>query len=129
MALKELIDKYGKSKAELDVIKKDVDATNAEIKQLMTSEKIENAEGDTFKATCKEIKSESFNDEKLVAKLRSMWSEHNGSMACPYVKMIYVPDMEEIERALYSGEIKAEDIADCKEVKTTLRLTVSKIKK
>lgn len=126
--LSELIDRYGRVKSEMDSYKKEVDASNAEIKVLMADEKLDISEGSEYVAKYQIIKSESFNDEKLVQKLHALWSEHNGSMTCPYTKMVYVPNMEEIERALYNGELRPEDIADCKVVKETPRLTVTKKK-
>lgn len=119
--LEELIDRYGRLKAEMDSYKKEVDGDNAEIKKLMTEENIENAKGMDYKATCKTIVSESFNEPKLLAKLKEMKIE-----GC--IKTREYVDMEELESAIYNGEISATDIADCKEVKETLRLTVTKRK-
>jgi len=126
--LSELIDRYGRVKEEMDSYKKEVDESNAEIKVLMANDNLNVTEGSEYVAKYQVIKSESFNDEKLVQKLHSLWSEQNGSMTCPYTKTIYVPNMEEIERALYNGELRPEDIADCKIVKETQRLTVTKKK-
>lgn len=126
--LTELIDRYGRVKSEMDSYKKEVDESNAEIKALMADEKLDSSEGMEYIAKYQIIKSESFDEDKLVKKLHSLWSEHNGSMACPYTKIVYVPNMEEIEQALYNGELRPEDIADCKIVKETPRLTVTKRK-
>lgn len=129
LKLKELIDRYGNLKSEMDSYKKQVDADNAEIKSIMTSLGSENAEGDSYKVTCKVIESEKFNEAKLLAKVKSLWSEHHGSMTNPYIQRIEVVNMEELEQAIYSGEIDPKQLADCKETSTQTRLTVSKIKR
>ena len=127
--LKELIDRYGNLKSEIDSYKKQVDEDNAEIKRIMLESNCEKETGTDYKATCKIITTESFNDAKLLAKLKSIWSETHGSMTNPFIKRIEVVDMEEVEKAIYSGEIDPKDLADCKDIKTQTRLTVSKIKK
>lgn len=126
--LKKLIDRYGNMKAEMDSYKKQVDADNAEIKKIMTEAGDEKAEGDEFKVTCKVIEIEKFNDAKLLAKLKSLWAEQNGKKKNPFIKKIEVVDMEELENAIYSGEIDPKQLAECKDINTQTRLTVSKIK-
>jgi len=120
--LKTIIDRYGKEKAELDAQKKIVDEDNAKIKELMTADNLENAIGDEFKATCKTIVSENFNEDKLLVVLKKM-------NVPGVIKTKEYVDMEELENAIYNGEIDATKLASCKERKETLRLTVSRIKK
>ena len=120
--LKEIIDRYGKEKAELDEKKKVVDADNAKIKELMTSDNLENAVGDEYKATCKTIVSENFNEDKLLILIKEM-------KVPGIIKTKEYVDMEELESAIYNGEVDATKLASCKERKETLRLTVSRIKK
>lgn len=130
MELNELINKYGKEKAEYDALKKVVDADNLAIKDIMLKEGDEvKKETDEYKASCKVVVSENFNENMLVNRLHKIWSENNGSIECPWTKIVYVPNMEEIENAIYSGELDPTLIADCKETKTQVRLTVSKLKK
>lgn len=121
MELKELIDKYGKENDELKVLKKVVDKDNSELKKLMTAQSIENTETDTYKASCKVIKTEKFNETKLIEKLKEL-----GVEGC--IKTKEYVDMEELENAIYNGELDATKLAVCKEVTETLRLTVSALK-
>ena len=121
LSLTELIDNYGETKAQLDIVKKDAELMNSEIKKLMTAGSLETVSGSEFKATCKEIKSESFNEDKLLIKLKEL-----GVEGC--IKTKEYVDMEELESAIYNGEIEPTKLAECKEVKTQLRLTISKLK-
>lgn len=125
--LKTLIDKYGDENAECNRLKKIVKEDNEEIKKIMLESGNENSEGNNYKVTCKTIVTEDFNEDKLLAKLKELWSDM-GSMTNPYIKMIEVPNMEEIEKAIYSGELDPKELASCKESKSQVRLTVSKLK-
>lgn len=125
--LKTLIDKYGDENAECNRLKKIVKEDNEEIKKIMLESGDENSEGNNYKVTCKTIVTEDFNEDKLLVKLKELWSDM-GSMTNPYIKMIEVPNMEEIEKAIYSGELDPKELASCKESKSQVRLTVSKLK-
>lgn len=126
--LKTLVDNYGKINTEFNTLKKEVETKKSELKTLMTG-KSDEALGNEYKVTCKKIASEKFNDDKLVIKLHEMWTKEHGSVPCPWTVQVYVPNMKEIEDAIYSGEINPKDLAECKEVSYQTRLTVSKIKK
>ena len=123
--LKSMIDYYGKINGEYNTLKKDVEEKKAEIKTVMLG-KTETADGDDYSVTCKVIEKEFFNDIKLVHKLKKLWKEDAEN---PYIKTIEVPHMEEIEKAIYSGEIDPKELADCKDKKEEVRLTVKKKKK
>lgn len=125
--LKTLIDKYGDENAECNRLKKIVKEDNEEIKKIMLESGDENSEGNNYKVTCKTIVTEDFNEDKLLTKLKELWS-NMGSMTNPYIKMVEVPNMEEIEKAIYSGELDPKKLAGCKESKSQVRLTVSKLK-
>lgn len=127
--LVEAVERYGSTKAEMDSYKKLVDEDNKLIKKLMVEKGLTVCEGENFTAKYSVAVSENFDEDKLVSKLQSIWSEHNGSMTNPYLKMVYVPDMDAIENAIYNGQLNAADLADCKVRKETPRLTISKTKK
>lgn len=130
--LYELVKRYFCNKNEFDDLKKLVDKDNKEIKELMLK-KLNNNEAtynaDDIVATVKVIETESFDDDMLVNKLRELWSAEHGSMTNPYLTMVYVPNMEAIENALYEGELKPDDLKSCKVTKSQTRLTVRRKKK
>lgn len=125
--LKTLIDKYGDENAECNRLKKIVKEDNEAIKEIMLENGNETSEGSNYKVTCKTIVTEDFNEDKLLVKLKELWS-NMGSMTNPYIKMVEVPNMEEIEKAIYSGELDPKELSSCKESKSQVRLTVSKLK-
>ena len=125
MTLQELIKRYGNNKTEMDSYKKQVDEDNKEIKNIMSTKGMDKAVGGGFTATYSVSVSESFDNDKLTEKLKQLWSK-NGSMKNPYIKLVPMPDMDAIENAIYSGELNAKDLADCKVRKETPRLTIKK---
>lgn len=120
-----LIDKYGDENKEYNDLKKIVEEDKLEIKRIMLEAGSENEEGNNYKVSCKTIVTEDFNLDKLLAKLKSMWKEDSDN---PYIKTIEIVDMEAVEQAIYSGEIDAKKLASCKESKSQVRLSVSKLK-
>lgn len=127
--LYELIPRYYENKEVFDKYKKLVDTDKDLIKSAVLAR---NPEGSKVKSGDIEVNvsvitKKSFDDDKLVAKLRELWSNEHGSMTNPYLKMVYVPDMEAIENALYNKELNPEDIADCKIIKKEVRLTAKKV--
>lgn len=133
-----LIDTYKAGKDLENKYKKDNTALNTSIKDIfldLFKDKL-NADGEAefsteqFTAKLKVKKNEELNEAKAIETIKSEWASKNGSMTCPYLKMVYVLDEEAIEKAIYNGELKAEVLASCKEVKEpTYTLTVGKLKK
>ena len=121
MNLTELIDCYGNRKAELDGIKKVVDGYNKDIKEAMSEMNISKASSDNYTATLSNVTSESFDEPKLIAKLKAL-----GNTDC--IKLVETVDMNAIENAIYTGKLKAAELADCKVVNSTQRLTIKKNK-
>lgn len=129
--LEELISRYGRLKSEMDSYKKQVDADNKNIKSIMSGMGINEYTADDYTAKYTVAISESFDDDKLVETLFNLWDEahpYELRESCPWVKVKYVPDMEEIENALFDGELNGADLADCKIVKKIPKLTISKTK-
>lgn len=126
--LNELVAKYGEMKAVVDSYKKPIDETNKEIKSIMSSTGITECESGGFKAKYSVSKSENFDSEKLTKKLKGY--TFNGKSAHEIGLIDYVPvvNMEKLEDFIYSGKIIASDLADCRIVKETARLTISKVK-
>ena len=119
--LEKLVDQYGRLKTEMDSYKKSVEESNAEIKVLMKDANLENFSGKQFKAKYTVVVSESFNEPKLLVKLKELGIEG-------VIKTKEYVDMEELEKVIYNGEIDPKLLADCKDVKETPRLTISKLK-
>ena len=135
--LKDVIERYGNLKAEMDGLKKQVDQDNKEIKKVIVvdGKKVEEdgkvkyvASSDNYTATLSYSYSENFDEQLLVEKLKELWSE-NGSMQNPYLKLVYVPDMNAIENAIYNGKLNAADLSSCRVRNETSRLTIKKEKK
>lgn len=129
--LKELVEQYGKDKAQFDYYKNVTDKANAQIKSLMASGNYDAIESESYKASYIVQKRESMNEAKLLEILRHEWIKEHGSEACPWIKVKYEVDMDALENALYHNEFSddvVDKIAECKEVKEvpTLRIKVKK---
>lgn len=118
------INRYGLNKESMDSLKKLVDADSKFIKEHVSNESVDTGD---YVATVKTITSESFDNDKLVAALHKVW-EGKGSMQNPYLKMVFVPDMEAIEEGIYNGELDPACLKDCKVSKSQTRLTIKKCK-
>src|SRR5574344_2701828 len=98
-SLQELVKRYGTFKEEADKFKKQIDADNKEIKNIMSAKGLETCEAGGYEATYKVIVSEDFDETKLIKRLENYNVEGLIKMK-PYV------DMQILENAIYSGEIK-----------------------
>lgn len=130
--LYELVQRYYDNKQEFDALKKVVDADNKDIKEVMCKSLVDNEAKFTANdivATVKVIETEDFDNDKLVAKLKSIWSAEHGSMTNPWLKVVYQVDMEALQDAIYDNQIDPNDLKDCKVKKSQTRLTVRKVKK
>lgn len=126
LSLSELIERYGNNYYEAKSYEKQINADKDEIKKRMLESTIGESDSDTYVVTLTDIKIEDFDNDKLVAKLKSLWAEEHGSMENPYLKLVYVPDMEAIERAIYDNELNPNDLIDCKIVKHQNRMNIKK---
>lgn len=124
MTLQELIPVYAENKSEMDSYKKLVNRDNALIKELMQEQKITEAEVDGWQAKITTKKSESFNEDKLLA----IAKERNLDI----IRTKEYVDTDVMEELIYNGVITKDDlleIAKAKEIKETIELRVKKIKK
>lgn len=132
--LKTLVERYGNLKKEMDSYKKQVDADNKAIKEVMSETGITEFTAGGFVAKYSVAVSESFDEDKLLAKIEKMtFTSANGSEVAVgsglgVIKMKPTIDMEALENAIYNGYVNAADLADCKVVKETPKLTIKEAK-
>lgn len=128
--LNELVARYGKTNAELKVLKTSADADNKEIKDIMSSTGLHEHVSGGYKAKYSVSKSESFDEEKLVETLKHLKinDEQFASDIPGLIEYKPVVNMDALENAIYNGNVSASDLAGCKVVKETARLTISKVK-
>ena len=123
--LENLIPQYALNKSELDSYKKLCDAENAQIKEIMLSESIEEATSGGYVAKVVVQNRESMNEEKLLE-----IAHHHG--ISEIVKTKEYIDFDALENAIYRGLINQEIILEmdsAKEVKEVVTLRISKVKK
>lgn len=122
--LRELLEHYGENKDTMDSIKKLVDADNTSIKELMRAKGLTEAESTNYTAKLTIRRTESFNEDLLLAKVTELWTAKNGKKKNPIIKLVPTVDMDALENAIYNGLIDASELASCKVVKETPTLTV-----
>ena len=124
VTLNTLIPVYYDDKQNLDFYKKQCDAGNAKIKELMAEQKITDFEVDGITAKYIIQKKESMDEDKLLILLKERGYE-NVIRTKEYV------DMDALEDALYHDTIDKDTIVEmdkCKSVKEVIQLRVSKKK-
>jgi hypothetical protein len=92
-----------------------------EIKKFMSTSGLDKVTSEHFVASYSVSKSESFDEEKLINRLKALGCSH-------VIKTVEVVDMELLESAIYDGQIAGSELADCKVVKEIPKLVV-KVKK
>lgn len=119
-----LVPRYFEHKTDLDFVKKQCDAENAEIKQVMKDQNLKDFEVDGIAIKYVVQNKESMNETKLLQVLKERG----------YVDLIktkeYV-DMDELESALYHSKIDTDTIIEmdkCRETKEVVQLRLSKKK-
>lgn len=128
--LNELIARYGRNKAEMDSYKKQVEADNKEIKDIMSTTGVTECISEGFKAKYSVSVSEDFDETKLISKLKSLAvnDEQFASDIPGLIEYKPVVNMNKLEHLIYNGTISPAALADCKTKKETARLTISKVK-
>lgn len=123
-----LVSRYGRLKSEMDSYKKSVEADNAKIKELMSKSKLKEFESEGFIAKYRVDVSNGFDNEKLVSKLQKM--DFNGKSADEVGLITYTPvvDMSVLENLIYTKQLDAATLADCRTTKETPKLTITKVK-
>ena len=121
--LQDLITRYYHNKTEADSYKKIAEKDNAAIKELMLEANLpEVITPDGLKATCSISEKESFVEDALIDKIKSL------GVTGIIKKKEYV-DMEALENAIYHGQLNAAELASCQEKKQVITLRVTKLKK
>ena len=132
--LRTLVERYGNLKKEMDSYKKQVYSDKKAIKEVMSETGITEFTAGGFVAKYSVAVSESFDEDKLLAKIEKMtFTSANGSeiavgSGLGVIKMKPTIDMEALENAIYNGYVNAADLADCKVVKETPKLTIKEAK-
>lgn len=116
-----LVSRWAENKTEMDSYKDSVTSDANDIKQMMKELGIKAIEVPGFKATYSERVSQNFNEDKLLAKIKSL-----GFVDC--VKTVEVVDMEKLESLIYDNELDPSELASCKETKVTPTLKLTKLK-
>ena len=121
--LKELVRFFYEDKQQLDNYKKSTDEYNKNIKELMNELELIEFESDDLVAKIGTQNKESFNEDKLIDKLKSLNIEG-------IIKTKEYVDMDALENAIYNELLDASELTPCKEVKvvTTLKVTKKKVK-
>ena len=119
--LKELIRLFYEDKQQLDEYKKSTDEYNKNIKDLMGKLDTTEFESDDLIAKIGVQNRESFNETKLIEKLKELNIEG-------VIKTKEYVDMDTLENVIYNGLLDASELTSCKEVKTVTTLKVSKKK-
>lgn len=120
--LNNLIDLFYTEKQQLDELKKSTTEYNKEIKEGLQELGVAEFITDTgLTAKMNVQKRESFNDEKLIQRLKELG-------ATGAIKTVEVVDYDRLEDAIYNDELDATKLSDCKEVKEVVTLKVTKKK-
>ena len=127
-----IVNRYGKNKEYEKQLKSELNNDNATIKGILRDSHFGPVyDSGEFTAKYSVSKSEKFDDEKLLATVKRMWSEKNGSMQCDFIRTKEYVDMDKLESAIYNGELSKEfikEIAKCKVVTETERLNIRRNK-
>ena len=124
VTLNTLIPVYYDDKQNLDFYKKQCDAGNAKIKELMAEQKITDFEVDGITAKYVVQKKESMDEDKLLILLKERGYEN-------IIRTKEYVDMDALEDALYHDTIDKDTIVEmdkCKSIKEVIQLRVSKKK-
>ena len=116
--LNELIPQYAFNKGELDSYKKLCDKDNATIKALMQEDNLDEYDTKTHTAKISVQHRQTMNEDKLLDVVKDM---HRFDL----IQTKEYVDMDLLEKAIYNGEIKAEELESCMSTKEVVTLKVS----
>jgi hypothetical protein len=125
--LEELIPKYGEDKANMDSLKKEVDAENTLIKKLMKDSDSGEYEAGGWVAKYSVSERVSLDEKKLLQIIKEHGVEKEG-----LIDTVEVLNMDVLEDLLYKNEIPQEVVVEmdsCREVKEVATLRVTRVKK
>lgn len=125
--LKQFATEYVRDKAELDALKKRVDSTNTNIKQLMELLNQDYVELDDGSKVCYGVtRRESLDEEKLLVQLKMYAPDTQAIQTKEYV------DMDILENEIYHDKLSDEAMQaldTCRNVKEVPTITIKKAKK
>lgn len=130
--LEKLVSSWGETKTQADALKKEVDQSAAEIKQIMIAEKLDSSTSGEYTAKLSFKKKEVFDDEGLVEYIKNVLWKGKSSKTCPYIKTVEQVNWEALEDAIYKETLTKEQILGIDKYKTvteTPELRLSKPKK
>ena len=125
--LETLVPDFAVNKQQLDDLKKVTDKQNSRIKELMTDGELDKFTVGNYVAVKSIRTSESFNTTALLQVIHKY-----PSLAERCIKTQEYVDMDELELAMYNQEVEwdaLQEIDSCRTSKTTVALTVKKVKK
>lgn len=129
--LEKLIPEYATFKNELDTLKKVVDFLNKEIKDLMIEENTDTAEYGGYKVSYIVQKKEQLDEDGLLEFLQNKLTI-GSPLRDSLIKTKEYIDMDELETAIYNGDIDSALVADMGKfttIKEVPTLRISKAKK
>lgn len=122
--LEKLVPVFGKDKGMADEYKKSADVANKRIKEIMVKLKLTEFVAGGYKAIYSVAKSESYNEEAVLAYM------HQHKELTPCIKTQEYVDWNVFEELVYAGKIPQTKIAALKKykvIKETPKLTVKKV--
>lgn len=130
--LDKLVPQYGKHKDESGELKKLCDLENAQIKEIMSNEKLKKHSAGGYTVTYIESNKTTVNEEKLLALLKSKLSKKQ-LKDLKLIKTVEQVDENALENAIYNSLIPEElvtEMSNCEEksVITSIRITKNKEK-
>lgn len=106
--LSNLIESYGGYKKELDMYTKLCNETNSRIKDIMRELHTTGAESDTYKVTYSKVEKSSVNEDGLLSYLQK------SNIPTGIIKTKEYIDFDELENAIYNGEINTDIVKGIK---------------
>lgn len=127
--LNNLVASYGENKAELDVVKKQCDEENAEIKALMQKLNCTECESGGYVAKYSVENHDAMNEDKL---LEFLSKDYQYYLDLGIIRQKDYIDSDALEDAIYHGKIDKKELIEmdkCREHKEVIKLRISKAKK
>lgn len=116
--LQKLINEFGTRNEQVKSLKKETDALNTQIKEIMANLPGGVAETEQFVAKYSVTTTSDFDEPKLIERLKQLGCHG-------VIKTVEVVDMDALENAIYNGHIAGSELADCKVSKSVAKLVVS----
>lgn len=115
-----MVAEYGEHDAQAKHWKKVCDGEKETLKNAFIELDTKSHSSGGYKVELRESHKTSWDEDKMVETIKKHWSSKNGSMTCPYLKMVYVLDSDALENAIYKGEVPNDLLLALDECKTTI---------